>query len=134
MSDEIRLWCWVYRDDVNSLFPVDIPKNKTVGDLKDSIREKIFIRFRDMEARMLRLYSTIIPVDLDDAEYLKDEFNRWSREGKSCLDSRTIVSKLFPPDKGKEPLIIVDGPNAGASLSRYTVALLMTNFAFQVQA
>ena len=134
MSDEIRLWCWVYRDDVNSLFPVNIPKNNTVGDLKDSIREKRFIRFRDVEAQMLRLYSTIIPVDLDDAEYLKDEFNQCSWEGKSCLDSRTIVSKLFPPDKGKEPLIIVDGPNAGASLPRYTAALLMTNFASQVQA
>ena len=78
-SDKLTLWCWVYRDDGGSLFPVNIPQNETVGGLKDSIREKTLSRFRDVEANMLQLYSIIIPVDLDGEEYLKDELNQWSR-------------------------------------------------------
>lgn len=80
-----------------------------------------------MEADNLRLYSILIPGD--DTERLKDELRQLSLEGKSCLDPRAKLSKLFPESGEEEWLIVVDGPNSGAPLSRYYVALLTISFA-----
>lgn len=126
--ETITLNCWVYRDDVENIFPVEIPKNKTVGFLKKVIKDET-PEFRDVAAKHLRLHTIRIPGD--DDEYLKDELKQLSFEDKPRLNSRTKVSKLFPEsDEGEgEWLIVVDEPSSGAPLSMYSVALLMTNIA-----
>ena len=107
MSDEIRLWCWVYRDDVNSLFPVNIPKNNTVGDLKDIIRDKGFIRFRDVEAQMLSLYK----VSLADDEDLEQALEGLTLGPHGRLRPMEPLSLVFPtPPPERHVHIVVTTP------------------------
>ena len=98
------------------------------------IKDKVSL-FRDVEADKLRLYSILIPGPAgDDDEHLEDGLEQLSLADQSCLDSRAKVSKLFPEsDEGEEKWLVVDGPNAGAPSSRYSVALLTTNFTPQVR-
>lgn len=122
----IPLLCWVYREAVKNIFPVEIPENKTVGTLKEIIKSKKFVRFRDVEADQLELYSIRLASG-DGGEQLKDKLEQLSLEGKSYLTSQTKLSRLFPGSDTEEVewLIVADGPNYCAPLSRHYFSLLI---------
>jgi hypothetical protein len=78
MTDEIELYCWVIGDDPDKIFPVQIEKSKTVGNLRDAIKTKNEPQFRDIAANTLTLRKIYVAEgDLDaqleqiDLDYLK---------------------------------------------------------------
>ena len=57
MSDTLNLNCWVLGDDPKRIFPVKIAKRKTVGGLKDAIKDKKKPEFDDYAADSLDLWK-----------------------------------------------------------------------------
>jgi hypothetical protein len=54
MSDEIKLWCWVQGDEVNSVFDIQIKLSDTISTLKRLIREDK-PSFQHIDANVLKL-------------------------------------------------------------------------------
>ncbi|KIK97273.1 hypothetical protein PAXRUDRAFT_238843, partial [Paxillus rubicundulus Ve08.2h10] len=71
--ESLTFECWVYGDDVGRIFPAEIARNKTVGDLKEVIKNKNPVDFRDLDARALDLYSIIL---LGDDQGLEAELKK----------------------------------------------------------
>ena len=111
----MRLRCWVYREDVKSIFHLEISKRETVGVLKTNIIIKESNRFHGVDVDKLRLYC--IPTPRGDSEHLEDKLKQSSLDDKSSLDSQAKLSALFPESQEEEWLIVVDMPNSGALLS-----------------
>ena len=63
MSTVVNLNCWVQGDDIDRIFPVEIAPTKTVGALKDVIKEKKKHAFRDIDADILVLWEVSIRID-----------------------------------------------------------------------
>ena len=63
----------MYSNDAvpNDIFPVEIEKNKVVGDLKEDIKKKQAPEFDDIPADKLVLFQVSIPVDDNVEERLK---------------------------------------------------------------
>ena len=57
MSNILQLNCWVIRDDPRHVIPVEIASSKTVGYLKEAIKEKIQYSFADFDAKSLDLWK-----------------------------------------------------------------------------
>lgn len=123
------LQCWVYRDDTETIFLVEILKDKTVVFLKKIIREKT-PEFRNVDARHLQLSR-------GDHEHLKDKLERLSLKTRTH-HAFVIHEPKYPTfpydDSEREWLIVVDVPNSGAPISMYSIALLTTYICSQVQA
>ncbi|KAG8219098.1 hypothetical protein J3R82DRAFT_4861 [Butyriboletus roseoflavus] len=83
---------------------------ETVRALKKIIRVKKFVRFHDVEADKLQLYSILIPEDDDNR--LKDQLKQLSLEDKLRLNSQTKVPNLPQSDKGQEVLNVIDRPHS----------------------
>src|SRR6266498_1996070 len=64
-SSMLRLNCWVLDEDSDSnrIFPVEVDRNKNVGDLKEAIKEKKKRAFDHIDADSLDLWNVSIPVD-----------------------------------------------------------------------
>jgi hypothetical protein len=56
-SNKIELLCWILGDDANCIFPVEIENGKTVGHLKDMIKNKNTDALRDVDAKVLTLWK-----------------------------------------------------------------------------
>ncbi len=61
----LRLNCWVLDEDSDSnrIFPVEVDRNKNVGDLKEAIKEKKKRAFDHIDADSLDVWNVSIPVD-----------------------------------------------------------------------
>jgi len=59
MSNTLELNCWVLGDDPRSVFPVEIASSKTVGFLKEAIKDKTKCAFDDIDAKSLNLWKVI---------------------------------------------------------------------------
>lgn len=57
-----RINCLAHGDTTERIFPVDIPKEMTVGDLKEKIRNKKHPRFEKFTADELNLWKVNIPL------------------------------------------------------------------------
>jgi len=110
--------CWVYGQDVGRIFLVEIPEPKTVGALKNAIKNEQFQSFRDVEADRLDLY--FIPDS--DSEPVEDRLEKIQLDTLKRLGSRTKIPEDFA--KG---VIVVKGPEptSGACLFLCSLALLM---------
>lgn len=87
------LWCWVYRNDANRIFPVSISGTATVAALKEAIKNEKPIDFGHIDADALALYS--IPMSDDDEQLAKD-IEQWRLSD---------MSKPLPP---RRPLYELD--------------------------
>jgi hypothetical protein len=61
----MTLNCWVHGDEIHQAFPVEISSTKTVGVLKDAIKNKKPVGFRDVDAKDLVLHKVSVPFDND---------------------------------------------------------------------
>ena len=111
----MRLHCWVYREDIKSIFHLEISKGKPVGVLKTNIIIKESNRFHSVDVDKLRLYC--IPTPRGDSEHLEDKLKQLSLDEKSSLDLQAKLSALFPESQEEEWLIIVNMHNSGVPLS-----------------
>ena len=53
----LKLFCWVQGDSHDQVFPLDIAGSKTVGDLKEAIKEKKKVAFEHVDADTLKLWK-----------------------------------------------------------------------------
>ncbi|KAF8422596.1 hypothetical protein L210DRAFT_3571233 [Boletus edulis BED1] len=122
-SEVVKLECWIYGDNVGSIFHVKIPRSETVADLKKVIKEEIR-RFRDVDAKDLELYS--IPSD----EWIEGKLAQWKPEGETKLNARQKLSTVLSPSEitqnNNEQFIIINPPPLGATEPR--VAILDMTF------
>ncbi|KAH0825855.1 hypothetical protein J3R83DRAFT_7520 [Lanmaoa asiatica] len=121
----MKLWCWIYGDDDNSFFLVEIAKSKIVTALKEAIKKKKPAAFRNVDPDDLVLYKISLPCGKD-GEPLKDGLRseRSLLECKSPLNPGSRVSKHFPePHVGKVWLVVVDRPRSGSSTTEPPVAV-----------
>ncbi|KIL58322.1 hypothetical protein M378DRAFT_333200 [Amanita muscaria Koide BX008] len=92
MSTAIVIWCLVFGDDPESIFPVDIEATKTVVELKDAIKEKKKPDFDDIDAAKLDLFRVSIPFEdrwfekLNNLDLLHDE---------ALLENWMTLSSIF---------------------------------------
>jgi len=110
--------CWVYGQDVGRIFLVEIPEPKTVGALKNAIKNANFQSFRDVEAARLDLY--FIPDS--DSEPVEDRLEQIQLDTLKRLRPRTKISENFA-----QGVIVVKGPEptSGACLFLCSLVLLM---------
>ncbi|KAH0825821.1 hypothetical protein J3R83DRAFT_8763 [Lanmaoa asiatica] len=108
-SEVLSIDCWVYGEDVESTFPIEISSTKNVGALKNAIKEEQFASFRDRSARELALYIFPIPND-NDEQQLGFLLDQWNPRDKTKLHGRTKLSNLSLEACNQEYLIIIDAP------------------------
>ena len=65
MATPLKLNCWVLGEDSTRIFPVEIDRDKNVGDLKEAIKEKKFPAFDHITADSLDVWNVSIPIDED---------------------------------------------------------------------
>jgi hypothetical protein len=57
MSDEILLLCWVFGDEPNSAFSIQIAKYKTIGKLRVVTKAQNDLAFQHIDARSIALWK-----------------------------------------------------------------------------
>jgi len=55
-SEEIELFCFIIGDEPNCVFPIQIAKDQTVGNMKAKIKEENKHTLRGVDARRLVLW------------------------------------------------------------------------------
>ncbi|KAH7883441.1 hypothetical protein F5I97DRAFT_1815674 [Phlebopus sp. FC_14] len=94
-SSTLTLDCWVYGTDPEKIFSVEIPRQLTVAQLKEAIKLKKPVRFRDADPDDLALYKTSFP----DEEATLLNLSQFPSSPESREPSETLL-----------PLIVVDAP------------------------
>ncbi|EGN97472.1 hypothetical protein SERLA73DRAFT_139706 [Serpula lacrymans var. lacrymans S7.3] len=116
--------CWIYGEDVESIFTVNISSSETVYNLKEAIKNKNSSQFRDVEAKYVDLYS----ICLSDDEQLEGTLSRWDHSEERKLNGWYKLSTLFSESKEGVWIIIVRAPSSCTHLSLYAITLLTANF------
>jgi hypothetical protein len=132
-SNEIELLCWILGEDANCIFPVEIEQGKTIGHLKDMIKNKSTDVLRDVDAKFLTLWKVGDPTSsFDDShdfpgrkmqvhDFDLDNTNNYSL--KSIVPQQDsdhfqilmpwqTISKTWPSQPPQEKLHIVVGEAA----------------------
>ncbi|KAF9231110.1 hypothetical protein BU15DRAFT_9762, partial [Melanogaster broomeanus] len=99
----ITLNCLVYGQDVHSVFPVEISKTKSIGALKDLIKEKNPVDFVDVDAKALVLYKVSLRAD----DRLDDELKDLELDHMRPLFGGNKLSRIFSNHKDDENLHII---------------------------
>ncbi|EGO24258.1 hypothetical protein SERLADRAFT_467257 [Serpula lacrymans var. lacrymans S7.9] len=100
--------CWVHGEDVEKIFTVNISSSETVSDLKDVIKNKNSLQFRNLDASGLDLYSICLPDD----EQLEGSLSRWDHSEERKLNGRYKLSAISPDSKEGVWFIIVRAPSS----------------------
>jgi hypothetical protein len=113
----LQFWCWVHDADVGRIFPVEIARQKIVGDLKKLIKNKKTVAFRDIDAHDLDLYYITMPDNYND-QRLEAELKKLTLDDMPHLSPLTQLSNLFKSDLGGDEmhLIIIKAPTSRAWL------------------
>jgi hypothetical protein len=100
---QLNLNCLVLGDDASHIFPIEIAERKTVGALKDAIKDKKRPAFDHVPADTLILWQVSIPVNRNLTEHLsKSDF-----VDESSLLPVKRLSKVFSDQPEDEHLHIV---------------------------
>lgn len=112
MSSTLKLNCWVVDDNVNSIFPITIEKDETVGSLKEAIMRKN-PDLGHIAARSLHLWKDSIP-----HQELAQKVNALGLAEESILSPLDKLSKVFSEEPTDRHIhIIVRRPLTGECLS-----------------
>ncbi|KAE9392048.1 hypothetical protein BT96DRAFT_754297, partial [Gymnopus androsaceus JB14] len=84
--------CLVLGDQRNHIFPVEIAGTKSVGSLKEVIKEKKHAAFPHIDADALELWNVSEPVD----QHLENNLEKANFHGKESLSPVDKLSKIFP--------------------------------------
>ena len=87
----LELNCLVLGEDHSHVFPVEISASKTVGALKDKIKEKKQHAFQHVDADALVLWSVSIPTD----GTLEEELSKLELVDEGSLSPANRLSKEF---------------------------------------
>jgi hypothetical protein len=124
MSSTIPLNCWTLGEDPGRIFPVEIERTKSVGALKDAIKDKKRPVFDHVAADALVLWNVSVPADEDFEENLK-KLNLYS---KPPLQPLTKLSSVFADQHLDDHLdIVVKAPPTG-ELETLSVFVILHDF------
>jgi hypothetical protein len=112
MADSrLTLFCLVDGEATSNAFPVEIESTKTVGHLKDLIKDDNAIAFADIDAKMLTLWRVSIPVVAAD-KHIVISLNEI--ESKTELVPTDDLSDVFEEKPPKRMIhILVQRPPPG---------------------
>lgn len=102
----LTLNCWVRGSDVENVFEVKISRADNVTALKEAIKNKIPVTFRDVDAVFLPLYKPRDPVPRPYRESL-GEFNL--SEHSELLKTDDDLSEVFPAPPPKRHIHVIVG-------------------------
>lgn len=106
----MKLLCYVRGDNPRYTFIVNINEDKTVSELKDTIKEKKRPNFDDIPADSLSLWKASVPINRD----LKECVEALNLVDEDSLYSHEILSDIFSSGlEEKSVHIIVERPNSG---------------------
>jgi hypothetical protein len=109
MANTITLQCWVQGDDSDRVFPVEIEPTKTVGTLKEVIKDKKQHSFQNVDADALDLWNVSIPLD----DSLDERLNNLELAGRGILRGFRKLSTVFSGKELDDYLTIVVKPPPG---------------------
>jgi len=114
MALPLEINCLVLGDDPSHVFPVEIASNKTVGTLKELIKEKKQHAFEHVDADTLELFKVSFPVD-DDLHATLKNFHSERDAGRVQYLSRSVarLKGLFGDLDDEHIHLIVQPPPAG---------------------
>jgi hypothetical protein len=131
----MTLNCWVRGHEIGRIFPVEISSTKTVGALKDAIKNKKPVDFRDMDPDALTLHKVSLPYDSN----LKETLQALSLQ-EDVLEPLQTLSDIFPelplhkhlhvvvearlPSQSEHVLCFTDPTDAFVALSPTTSAFV----------
>ncbi|EKM75087.1 hypothetical protein AGABI1DRAFT_132540 [Agaricus bisporus var. burnettii JB137-S8] len=108
-SSFLNLLCYVRGDPLSNIFPVEIEHGRIVGNLKDTIKEKLYPASNDIVANSLVLWKVSIPCNPDIKDAVEDAL-----VNNKPLDPLDEISDLFPRPLEKRTLyIVIDRPVVG---------------------
>ena len=116
MSTTINLHCWLHGDDSGRIFPVEIAATKTVGALKDEIKDKMRPAFDHIPDKALVLWKVSIPVNKSFQDLDKLDFD----EGNSLLPTE-VLEDVFLGTLPQNHLHIVVKPRAVGKCHKHLV-------------
>ena len=93
--------------DRRHIFSVELERSKTVGDLKDSIKEKGGSDLDNIPARKLALYQVSIP----DADGFEERVKTINLEGMKDMSSTEVLSQAFPSVASRHVHVIIRVPS-----------------------
>jgi hypothetical protein len=105
MSTTINLNCWTHGEDLGHIFPVEIAATKTVGALKNAIKEKKRPAFDHVPAYTLKLWKVTIPADED----LEDNLKKLNLDDLRPLSPLAKLSTIFAGQSVDDHLDIIVG-------------------------
>jgi Crinkler effector protein N-terminal domain len=112
MSTIINLHCWVHGDDPGCIFPVEIASTKTVGNLKDAIKEKKQPALNHLPADTLILWKVSIPSHQSIHENL-DKLQASLNEAAQLSPTDELSEVFSEPLTPKHIHVIVKSPTLG---------------------
>jgi hypothetical protein len=95
--------CWVRSENERGMFPVEISKTETVHDLKEAIKNKKAVAFRDVDAINFTLYKPKDPVSIPYEEKLI------LSEHSERLEGADELSEVFPVQPPKRDIHLIVG-------------------------
>jgi hypothetical protein len=113
-----NLNCWIFNEDYKSVFPIEIACTKTVGALRNAIKEDQRVAFHHVDQRVafqhvdprnLDLWKVSVFIDTS----LKPNINRLGLQNEEPLLSGTKLSKVFSEELEAEHIHIVVRPPTG---------------------
>jgi Crinkler effector protein N-terminal domain len=102
----LNLNCWIFNEDYTSVFPIEIGCTKTIGNLKNAIKEDQRIAFQHVDPRNLDLWMVSIFIDTS----LKQNFDKLGLQNELPLLPGTKLSKIFSDEPKDEHVHIVVRP------------------------
>lgn len=124
--ESLTLRCWIYGDEIDSIFDIQAPGSDTLIQLKQAIKFKHAVTFRDLDADALALYS--IPMR-DRHEQLGDVLKNWIPEEASEL--RKLLKPLSILNLS-ESVIVVVAPYLGMRLFLRSVVIRLFIYLFRI--
>ncbi|KAF9236576.1 hypothetical protein BU15DRAFT_28414, partial [Melanogaster broomeanus] len=105
-SSYITLYCWVRGQSTNHIFPVKISSTMTVGDLKEAIKDKKPVDFRDVDADALALYK----VSHADNGDLQKTLEHLTFDDEEPLNPMAPLSSVFSDVPPRHLHIVIETP------------------------
>jgi len=107
---QLNLNCLVLGDDASHIFPIEIAEYKTVGALKDDIKDKKKHAFQHVDADTLVLWKVSIPV----SRSLTENLSKHDFLDEGSLLPVEELSDVFSDSPARRHLhIVVRAPPAG---------------------
>jgi hypothetical protein len=119
LQPQLDLNCLVLNDNTHHIFPIEIAERKTVGALKDAIKDKKEHTFQHVDADRLILWKVCIPINRN----LTTNLSKLDFVHEGSLLPAEELSEVFSDSPVRKSLhIVVRAPPAGELDRNFPIA------------